>query len=50
MTKAVDDFDPDAFQLSEEEEVTARLRSEAFIDGQEEIIPSNKCESGACEI
>jgi hypothetical protein len=50
MTQPVDDFNPDAFHLSEEDEAAAQKKSDAFIDGQEVIVPSNKCESGACEI
>lgn len=50
MTTAIDDFNPDAFELSPEEEAAAQQKSDAFINGQEVIIPSNKCESGACEI
>ena len=50
MTQTIDDFNPDAFQLSPEDEAAAQQKSDAFIEGQEVIIPSNKCESGACEI
>lgn len=50
MTQTLDDFNPDAFELSPEQEAAAQQKSDAFIANQEEVIPSNKCESGACEI
>lgn len=50
MTQTIDDFNPDAFELSPEQEAAAQQKSDAFIANQEEVIPSNKCESGACEI
>jgi hypothetical protein len=49
MTQPVDDFNPDAFHLSEEDEggpeKIGRVHRRAEV-----IVPSNKCESGACEI
>lgn len=50
MSNPFDNLDPDAFELSEEAEAAALKRSASFIDEQEVIVPSNKCESGACEI
>lgn len=50
MSNPIDDFNPDAFEMSAEEEAAAQQKLNAFIDGQEVVVPSNKCESGACEI
>lgn len=50
MRNPPDDFNPDAFEMSPEDEAAAQQKSDAFIANQEEVIPSNKCESGACEI